>query len=82
MPYLLSLLLVVAGLVVLLFVAVKVFRSLSRFGAAYAAAGRHVDDRAGLLRARSAALKVAIAERRSTRSANDSDSDDSSARTI
>ncbi|MCP3803718.1 bacteriophage holin [Allokutzneria sp. A3M-2-11 16] len=79
MPYLLSLLLVVAGLVVLVVVAVKVFRSLSRFGAAYAAAGRHVDDRAGLLRARSAALKVAIAERRSTKS---TDSDDSSARTI
>ncbi|WP_086825124.1 bacteriophage holin [Allokutzneria sp. NRRL B-24872] len=80
MPYLLSLLLVLVGLAVLLFVAVRVFRSLSRFGAAAAAVGGHVDDRAGLLRARTAALKVAIAERRSTRSANDSD--DSSARTI
>ncbi|MFB9903477.1 bacteriophage holin [Allokutzneria oryzae] len=64
MPYLLSLLLVVAGLAVLLFVVVKVLRSLSRFGAAQAAVNRHFDDRAGLLRARSAALRVAIAERK------------------
>ncbi|MEV1115689.1 bacteriophage holin [Actinosynnema sp. NPDC049800] len=64
MPYLPSLVLIVFGVVVLVPIAVRVIRSLRRFRAASTLVGDRVGDGVGLLRARSAALGVAIAERR------------------
>ncbi|MEU4766730.1 bacteriophage holin [Actinosynnema sp. NPDC023794] len=64
MPYLPSLVLIVLGVVVLVPFAVRVIRSLRRFRAASTLVGDRVGDGVGLLRARSAALKVALAERR------------------
>lgn len=59
-----SLLLVVVGLVVLAVLVVPVLRSLRRFAVASRTLRAHTGDRAGLLRARTAALRVAVAERR------------------
>ncbi|MCC8243703.1 bacteriophage holin [Saccharothrix luteola] len=64
MPYLPSLVLIVLGVVVLVPFAVRALRSLRRFRAASTLVGDRVGDGVGLLRARSAALQVALAERR------------------
>ncbi|QQQ79030.1 bacteriophage holin [Saccharothrix sp. 6-C] len=64
MPYLPSLVLIALGVVVLVLTAVRVIRSLRRFRAASTLVGDRVGDGVGLLRARSAALGVALAERR------------------
>ncbi|MFB9432172.1 bacteriophage holin [Streptoalloteichus tenebrarius] len=64
MPYLVSLLLVVLGLVVLAALVVPVLRSLRRFAVASRALRATTGDGVGLLRARAAALRVAVAERR------------------
>jgi hypothetical protein len=63
-PYLPSALLIVLGLVVLVLALSRVLRSLRRFGAASATARAEFGDRSGLIKARVAALGVAIAERR------------------
>ncbi|MET9232595.1 bacteriophage holin [Lentzea sp. NPDC003310] len=60
-----TLALIAAGLVALLVIAIRVLRSLRRFARARTLVGDRVGDRVGLLKARSAALKVAFAERRS-----------------
>jgi len=52
------------GLVALVAIAVRVIRSLRRFARARTLVGDRVGDGVGLLKARSAALKVAFAERR------------------
>ena len=64
MPYLPSLVLIVLGVVVLVPTTIRVIRSLRRFRVASTLVGDRVGDGVGLLRARSAALGVAIAERR------------------
>ncbi|GAA1290812.1 bacteriophage holin [Saccharothrix xinjiangensis] len=68
MPYLPMLLLIAFGFVVSLAVAVRVVRSLRRFRTASTLARHGLDDGAGLLRARFAALGVALAERSRGRS--------------
>lgn len=60
LPYLLSLALVAAGLLVLALVGVRVVGGLRRLRAVQVSAAATVRDRSGLLRARSAALRVAI----------------------
>ncbi|WNV88630.1 bacteriophage holin [Umezawaea sp. Da 62-37] len=65
MPYLPSLVLVVIGVVVLVVMAVRVTRSLRRFTVASTLVGDNVGNGVGLLKARTAALGVAFAERRS-----------------
>ncbi|GAA1337658.1 bacteriophage holin [Saccharothrix algeriensis] len=67
MPYLPSLVLLLVGMVFLIVVLVRVLRSLRRFRAASTLVGNRVGDGAGLLRARFAALGVAVAERRPDR---------------
>ncbi|MFJ6676926.1 bacteriophage holin [Actinosynnema sp. NPDC091369] len=64
MPYLPILAPIVLGVVVLVLTSVRVIRSLRRFRAASTLVGDRVGDGAGLLRARFAALGVAVAERR------------------
>ena len=64
MPYLPSLVLIALGLVVLVALGVRVVGALRRFRAASTLVGDRVGDGAGLLRARFAALGVALAERR------------------
>jgi hypothetical protein len=63
-PYLPILALIAFGLVVLVVIAHKVIGSLRRFRAASTLVGDRVGDGVGLLRARYAALGVALAERR------------------
>ncbi|GAA3463005.1 MULTISPECIES: bacteriophage holin [Saccharothrix] len=67
MPYLPTLLLVAFGVIVLVVVGFRVIGSLRRFRAASTLVGDRVGDGAGLLRARLAALGVAVAERRPER---------------
>lgn len=64
--YLSLMLPVLAGLVVLVIVLVRVFGAVKRTGRAQARFQGTVRDRTGLLRARSAALRVAIMERRAS----------------
>lgn len=64
MPYLPILALVLLGVVVLVATAVRVIGSLRRFRAASTLVEDRVGDGVGLLRARYAALGVALAERR------------------
>lgn len=64
MPYLPILALVLLGVVVLIATGVRVIGSLRRFRSASTLVGSRVGDGVGLLRARSAALEVALAERR------------------
>lgn len=64
MPYLPILAPIVLGVVVLVLTCVRVIRSLRRFRAASTLVGDRVGDGVGLLRARFAALGVAVAERR------------------
>lgn len=63
-PYTPTLALIALGLIVLVAIGVRVIRSLRRFATARTLVGDRVGDGVGLLRARSAALKVAFAERR------------------
>lgn len=67
MPYLPSLVLLLVGMVFLIVVLVKAVRALRRFRAASTLVGDRVGDGVGLLRARFAALGVAVAERRPDR---------------
>jgi hypothetical protein len=62
-PYLPTIILLVFGLVVLLLLVWNLLRSLRRFTHVKTSLTNHLTDRAGLLRARSAALRVATAER-------------------
>ncbi|MFI9008417.1 bacteriophage holin [Actinosynnema sp. NPDC053489] len=64
MPYLPILALIVLGVVVLVLTSVRVVRSLRRFRVASTLVGDRVGDGVGLLRARYAALGVALARRR------------------
>jgi hypothetical protein len=63
-PYTPTLALIVAGLIALVAISVRVIRSLRRFASARTLVGDRVGDGIGLLKARTAALKVAFAERR------------------
>ncbi|WP_434442871.1 bacteriophage holin [Lentzea sp. E54] len=54
------------GLIALVVIMVRVIRSLRRFASARTLVGDRVGDGVGLLKARSAALKVALAERRTS----------------
>jgi hypothetical protein len=63
-PYLPSALLLIVGLLVLGMLMRAALRSLRRFAASRAALGSQVSDQTGLLRARSAALRIAVVERR------------------
>lgn len=59
-----TLALIALGLIVLVLITVRVIRSLRRFASTRTLVGDRVGDRVGLLKARSAALKVAFAQRR------------------
>ncbi|OZM72953.1 hypothetical protein CFN78_11915 [Amycolatopsis antarctica] len=64
MLYLPSVVLAVVGLVVLIILVVRIVRLLRRFSRTASMVTRDTGDRAGLLRARSAALRVALDGRR------------------
>ncbi|MEV6244251.1 bacteriophage holin [Lentzea sp. NPDC051838] len=64
MPYTPTLALILLGLIVMVAISVRVIRSLRRFASARTLVGDRVGDGVGLLKARSAALKVAFAQRR------------------
>ncbi|OLR93435.1 bacteriophage holin [Actinokineospora bangkokensis] len=63
MLYLLSAALVVVGLTVVVVAVVRVLRGAGRTRSAVGAARSGIDDQVGLLRARTAALRVALADR-------------------
>lgn len=63
-PYTPTLALVALGLIVLAAIALRVIRSLRRFASARTLVRDRVGDNVGLLKARTAALKVAFARRR------------------
>ncbi|MFD4637177.1 bacteriophage holin [Lentzea sp. NPDC058436] len=69
MPSTPTLALIALGLVALIVIAVRVLRSLRRMASARTLVGNRFGDGVGLLKARSAALKVALAERRSNEQA-------------
>ncbi|MFD4672648.1 bacteriophage holin [Lentzea sp. NPDC058450] len=69
MPSTPTLALIVVALIVLVIAAIRVLRSLRRFARTRTLVRDRVGDRVGLLKARSAALKVALAERRTTEQA-------------
>ncbi|WP_285642085.1 bacteriophage holin [Lentzea sp. NBRC 102530] len=69
MPSTPTLALVVVALLVVIIAAIRVIRSLRRFARTRTLVGDRVGDRVGLLKARSAALKVAFAQRRTTEQA-------------
>lgn len=64
MSYVPSLALVVAGLIALILLALKLRRGLRGFHQTVSMVATNTQNRAGLLRARRAALRVAIAQRR------------------
>ncbi|WP_112229651.1 bacteriophage holin [Lentzea atacamensis] len=64
MPYTPTLALVALGLIVLAAIALRVIRSLRRLASARTLVRDRVGDNVGLLKARTAALKVAFAQRR------------------
>lgn len=64
MPYLPSIVLAVAGLLLLGFLVTRTFRALRRFSAVRNAAVTSTGDRAGLIRARAAGIRVALGQRR------------------
>ncbi|RZS43778.1 hypothetical protein EV193_102759 [Herbihabitans rhizosphaerae] len=64
MSYLPIIVLLAVGLVLLAFLVVRTLRALGRFSQVAGLVNGHVGDEVGLLKARSAALKVAVAERR------------------
>jgi hypothetical protein len=63
-PYTPTLALIALGLIVLVATGVRVIRSLRRFASTRTLVGDRVGDSVGLLKARRAALEVAIAGRR------------------
>jgi hypothetical protein len=67
MPYLPSIALLILGLLLLVAVGLAVLRAVRRFTGAAAAANDRVSDQSGLLRARTAAVGVAIRQRRRVR---------------
>ncbi|WP_191305899.1 bacteriophage holin [Lentzea cavernae] len=69
MPSTPTLALIALGLVAFAVIAIRVIRSLRRLARARTLVGDRVGNGVGLLKARSAALKVAIADRRSTEQA-------------
>ncbi|HEY4458056.1 MAG TPA: bacteriophage holin [Pseudonocardiaceae bacterium] len=65
MPYLLILgLIIVAAIVLLLFIAIRLRGALRRFGMVRGWLNDQLTDRAGMLRARSAALAIAVEDLR------------------
>ncbi|MGH3760294.1 bacteriophage holin [Actinophytocola sp.] len=64
MSYLPTWIVVVVGLALLVPVLVRTFRNVRRFGVTAAAVNARIGDRTGTLRARSAALRVAMKETR------------------
>jgi hypothetical protein len=68
MFYWLSIALAVAALLVLVALVVRVLRGVRRLQAVAALVKAGVDDRTGLVRARSAALRVALDQRRASSS--------------
>ncbi|MER7011368.1 bacteriophage holin [Saccharopolyspora sp. NPDC000359] len=64
MPYVWSLVLLGAGLVLLVLLLVRVLREVGRFKAVQRQVAHDLADRSGLVKARVAGLKVAFAERR------------------
>lgn len=66
MSYLPSILLAVAGLVLLGVLLIPVVRGLRRFRSALSMVVTRTNDRAGLLKARSAGVRVALEQRRRT----------------
>ncbi|WP_020659713.1 bacteriophage holin [Amycolatopsis benzoatilytica] len=68
MPYLPVWILLAAGVLLLVLLLVRIFGVLRRFRRTVSMVSTRTQDRAGLIRARSAALRVAVAERRPARS--------------
>ncbi|WP_328610030.1 bacteriophage holin [Amycolatopsis sp. NBC_00345] len=64
MPYLPTVVLLAAGLLVLIVLLVRTLRVLRGFRRTMSMVATNTQDRTGLLRARSAALRVAVAQRR------------------
>ncbi|MFF0145842.1 hypothetical protein ATK36_1028 [Amycolatopsis sulphurea] len=64
MPYLPTFVLLAAGLLLLVLLLVRTFRLLRRLRHTVSMVTTDTQDQTGLLRARSAALRVAVAERR------------------
>jgi hypothetical protein len=64
MSYLPTWVVVAIGLVLLVLVLVRVIRDVRRFGVTAAAVNARIEDRRGTLRARSAALRVAMKQTR------------------
>ena len=67
MPYLPTVLLLAAGLLLLVLLLVRTMRVLRAFKQTASMVAANTQDRAGLLRARTAALRVAFTDRRRTR---------------
>ena len=67
MPYLPVWILLAAGVLLLVLLLVRTSGVLRRFRRTVSMVSTHTQDRTGLLRARSAALRVAVAERRPAR---------------
>lgn len=63
MPYVVSILVLVLGVLLLVACVLGVLRALRRFHSAQVEVAGHVQDRVGLLKARAAGLRVAFAER-------------------
>ncbi|MGH3518684.1 MAG: bacteriophage holin [Haloechinothrix sp.] len=68
-PYVLSVLLVIVGLIGLAFLSWRAHQSVRTTKAVLKAVGAVLGNERGLLRARSAALRVALAQRRSSHAA-------------
>ncbi|MDT8912706.1 bacteriophage holin [Amycolatopsis sp. PS_44_ISF1] len=64
MPYLPTVVLLAAGLLVLIVLLVRTLRVLRGFRRTMSMVATNTQDRTGLLRARTAALRVAVARRR------------------
>ena len=64
MSYLPTWIVVAVGLVLLVLVLVRVIRDVRRFGVTAAVVNARIEDRRGTLRARSAALRVAMKQTR------------------
>jgi hypothetical protein len=63
-PYLPSIVLAAAGLVLLGVLVARTFRALRRFSVVRNAAVTNAGDRAGLIRARAAGVRIALSQRR------------------
>ncbi|HWD02464.1 MAG TPA: bacteriophage holin [Amycolatopsis sp.] len=64
MSYLPTYVLLAAGLLILILLLARTFRVLRTFRRTVSMVAGHTQDRAGLIRARSAALRVSVAQRR------------------